>query len=71
LDRAHYAHIYRRSVGFSCSICFKNQYIFVFTTVSGVVVAVVVVVGVASSFTITSSHDSTTRASRDSVVDME
>ena len=43
LDRAHYAHIYRRSVGFSCSICFKNQYIFVFTTVSRVVVAVVAV----------------------------
>ena len=47
LDRAHYAHIYRRSVGFSCSICFKNQYIFVFTTVSRVVVAVVAAVVVA------------------------
>jgi len=47
LDRAHYAHIYRRSVGFSCSICFKNQYIFVFTTVSRVVAVAVVVAVVA------------------------
>ncbi len=42
LDKAHYAHIYRRSVGFSCSIFFKNQYIFVFTTVSRAAVAVAV-----------------------------